>query len=415
MLHQLRRTITSKVPNLKAASFRQLSEFGNPTDIITHPPTVATQFPFHLDAFLFGQPPDPIEALKCHENFQIALSQISGAKVWSIYEILEKLSSKELRNILIQTSEINFHIDTDVPLEPLRKKISPEYIDYSLSNLSKHDLLDLILLNPSVSISVDNSSTGFSCKTIPVSPLSNMLFTRDQQIATAKGVVIGRFNAIQRTAETALMSAVLPLIGVEPVGHVHEPGHLEGGDFIPLDSTTAFLGIGLRTTDDAARQLMKNDFIGTKRLILVEDQYDLSNNRAHLDTLFNLIDRNTCVCLKETAEDSGNYMRIARIFEKEENGYIEKCSLPFGKFLENEGFKVIKCTLEQQESHFPNFLNLGKDSHGRVKIITSNKDFKEVMKENDANTDVFFIDFSTITSMSGGPHSSAFVLRKDSL
>lgn len=414
MLASLSRNITSKVPKILASSLRQISELDTPTDIITHPPTVATQFPFHLDAFLFDTPPDPIAAHKCHENFQTALAQISGAKVWSVYDILKKLSEKELRRILMDTCDISFKIDIDIQIDPISQKISPEYIDYSLSNLSKHDLLDLILLNPSIRIKVDKSSTGFSFKTIPVSPLSNMLFTRDQQIATSNGVVMGRFNAPQRTTETALMSQVWPLIGVQPIGSIGDPGHLEGGDFFPLGSNLAMLGIGLRTTEEAARQLMRNDLIGTQRFVVVEDNHDRHPSRAHLDTVFNVIDEKTCLCLDAIADDAPSFERYARVYVKRDSHYIMEERIPFGQFLTKEGFKVIKCNLKQQSEYMNNFINLGKDSHGVPKILTSNPELQQVLKANNVTANCYDIDFNAITAMSGGPRSTTFVLRTES-
>ena len=413
MLSSISRFLDVKVPNIKAASLRQISELDQPTDIITHPPTVATQFPFHLDAFLFDTPPDPKSALKCHENFQTALTQISGAKVWSIYEILEKLPSKDLRRFLIETCDINFSIDTDSDLEPVKEKISPDYLDYSLSNLSKHDLLDIILLHPSIDIKIDNSSTGFSFKTIPVSPLSNMIFTRDQQIATANGVVMGRFNAPQRTTETALMSQLMPLIGITPIGRIGDPGHLEGGDFFPLGQDLSMLGLGLRTTEEAARQLMNNDLLGTRRFVIVEDPYDKNPARAHLDTVFNVIDEKTCVCLDAIAQDSTDFLRVARIYVKRGAQYVEEERMPFGKFLEKEGYKVIQCNMEQQAQYIFNFLNLGKDSHGKPRILSSNPELGKILKENDVVCNAYDMDFSAITAMSGGPRSSSFVLRRE--
>ncbi|KAI5513785.1 amidinotransferase family [Trichomonas vaginalis G3] len=414
MLCSIQRSITKKVPKILASSLRQISECDQPTDIITHPPTVATQFPFHLEAFLFDTPPDPAAAHLCHESFQTALAQISGAKVWNVIDVLKKLSHKELRAILMETCDIAFNVDTDIKIDPIAKEISPEYIDYSLSQLSKHDLLDLILLNPSIRIKVDKSSTGFSYKTIPVSPLSNMLFTRDQQIATANGVVMGRFNAPQRTTEIALMNQVMPLLGVQPIGAIGDPGHLEGGDFFPLGYDMSMLGVGLRTTAEAARQLMRNDLVGTQKFVVVEDTHDRNPTRAHLDTVFNVIDEKTCICLDAIADDAPDFMRTARVYVKHDSHYVEEEKMPFGKFLVKEGFKVVKCSMKQQAEYVPNFINLGKDSHGKARILINNTELQTLLKANDVNINCYDIDFAAISSMSGGPRSSTFVLRAES-
>jgi len=69
--------------------------------------------------------------------------------------------------------------------------------------------------------------------------------------------------------------------------------------------------------------------------------------------------------------------------------------------------------LEQQQSYINNFLNLGKDSHGRPRILTSSKELQKVLKANDVTCNVYDMDFSAISSMSGGPRSSSFVLRRE--
>ena len=405
-----RRTLRSG--HVQVGSLVQVSEFDNPTDIITHCPSIETGFPFHLSAFLYEHPPNPEDAIKCHATFRKTMEDVCGARVWTVREILSQFEPSELRNFLIDFSTINFLISPGKQADELRHKEQRQYIDYSLSNLSISDLIDLILLHPSISIEVNGSSEGFKYSRIPLSPLANLTFTRDQQITTAKGVVVGRFGAIQRMPENDLMAAVWPKIGVKPVGRIENPGTLEGGDFIILGEDCAMLGVGLRTNMSAAEQLMKKDLLGTRKFVVVEDKVDLDQQRMHLDTYFNVVDRDLCVCVDKIAEDDPKYLRTAHEYIKTENGYVLDKSMPFGKWLTKEKFNVVKATFKQQEGYFINLLHLGRNSAGKSRILSINPDVEKELKRVGFDGSVHYIDFSPITSMYGGVHCASQVLRE---
>lgn len=400
---------------LQVGSTCQVSEFDRPTDIITHRPLLAERFPFHLDAFLYRSPPNPAMAAHCHKTFCDLLHDETGARVWTAREILSQLTFPQLRSLVIDSSDIHFRIKPDVNRQKIHKKLVRDYFDYSLSNLNKDHLIDLLMFHPSLTIDVDNSSTGFSVTEVPVSPLSNFVFTRDQQITTAKGVIIGRFAAPQRKFENYLMEAVWKQLGITPIGRMKEPALLEGGDFIPLGPDLALLGVGARTNMDAARQLMKEDLIGTDRFVVVEEVRDRSQTRSHLDTFFTPIDRHMCICVDKIAQDDPRYLRIAREFVKRDGAYVEEIQMPFGKWLRNEGFTIVMASLEQQSQKFLSILHLGKDEKGKSKILSINPDLGKTLRRHGFDGNVLFMDFSPIIAMYGGAHSSTQVLRAPSI
>ena len=400
--------------NVQVSSFFQVSEFDQPTDIITHCPSLAERFPFHLDAFLYQSPPNPSMAAKCHRQFCDLLHKETGARVWTVREILSQLSSAQLRDLVIRSSDCKFQVSAgvDTKSDPnLQRMMNRDYFDYSLSKLNKDHLIDLLMLHPSVTIKVDHSSTGFSVTEIPVSPLSNFIFTRDQQITTANGVVIGRFAKEQRSFENDLMLTVWKQLGINPIGRLQNPALLEGGDFFPLSPDLSMLGVGLRTNFEAARQLMKDDLVGTNRFVVVEDVRDRSQNRTHLDTVFTPIDNNFCICLDLVAQDDPRFLRIAREFVKRGGAYVEEVQMPFGKWLRNEGYTVVMATLTQQQQYFLNNLHLGRDNNGKGKILSINPEVEKSLKKHGFDGTVLYMDFSPITSMYGGVHCSTQVLR----
>ena len=409
------RGMLSRQPQ-QTGSVCQVSEFLKPTDIITHCPTLAERFPFHLDAFLYQKPPEPLEAVKCHERFRECLHDICGARVWTVREVLSQLRIADLRRMVIETSNVRFTINPTKSDHEIRdaKHISIKYLDYSLSGLSKNHLIDLLMLHPEITINVDNTSTGFSVTEIPISPLSNMMFTRDPQLTTAYGVVMGRCGATQRSFETVLMKAVWKQLGVPLIASCEDQEEitLEGGDFFPFGEDMCMLGVGVRTNLRGARFLTMNNLIGTKKFVLVENPRDKTQERTHLDTVFNVLDEHTCLCWDLVARDDPKVLRIAREFELIDGKYVEQLQMPFGKWLKRQGFHVIQATHQQSEDYFLNVLHLGKDSHGRSQVLATSKEVAEVCKREDFNGDVHWTDLSPITSMYGGVRCCTQVLRE---
>ena len=115
----------------------------------------------------------------------------------------------------------------------------------------------------------------------------------DQQITTAKGIVIGRARSSQRAGEHKIMKQVFENLNSDILGIVSEEynkdAYLEGGDYFVAKKDLSLLGVGLRTSIHGAQYLMENDFLGTRYLAIVYDNEDLDQQRMHLDTYFNIL------------------------------------------------------------------------------------------------------------------------------
>ena len=269
------------------------------------------------------------------------------------------------------------------------------------------------MLNPEVTISIDSSSTGFSCTSIPVSPLANLLFTRDQQIVTSKGLVMGNFSTPQRSSETEMMKIIWSQLRVPVIGSISSPSYLEGGDFIPCGKDCAFLGVGMRTSNYAVYQLMKEDLVGTKRIVIVEDRFDNSKERSHLDTCFAVLDEKLAVIIDAIARDAPSYLRLAREYVKRDGKYQLELQMPFGAWLKKEGYNLINVTLDQQRDRILDFIHLGKDSHGVPKILSIDSELEDVLKFAGVKANVATMDLSPITTMHGGAHVATQVFRSN--
>lgn len=65
-----------------------------------------------------------------------------------------------------------------------------------------------MLINPTVHLAPSYRDTGLTA-TYTFEPLSNLVYTRDQQITTCKGIVMGRLRSQQRQREVSLAAHVL--------------------------------------------------------------------------------------------------------------------------------------------------------------------------------------------------------------
>lgn len=105
--------------------------------------------------------------------------------------------------------------------------------------MSSSQLVDLIMTNPTVHISPTQRDTHFTAS-YSFKPLSNMVFTRDQQIVTKKGIVMCRLSSVQRQNEVEVMKFCFKKLNFNVVGEIPSAGRLEGGDFFPAGTQFFF-------------------------------------------------------------------------------------------------------------------------------------------------------------------------------
>lgn len=81
-----------------------------------------------------------------------------------------------------------------------------------LEHMSTAQLIDTILINPTVLLQPSGRDTGLTA-TYSFQPLSNLVYTRDQQITTSRGIVMGRLRSQQRMLEVDLMAFCFAKLG----------------------------------------------------------------------------------------------------------------------------------------------------------------------------------------------------------
>ena len=178
---------------------------------------------------------------------------------------------------------------------------SDKYKNEVIDKLSEDQLIDVVLNNPTYKLIPTELNTFIKPSSISFSPLGALIFCRDQQITTAKGVVIGRARSSQRAGEHIIMNQVFKNLKSNVLGAVtakyNKDAFLEGGDYFVAKKDLSMLGVGLRTTIKGAEYLMENDFLGTRYLAIVYDDEDLDQQRMHLDTYFNILNDKYAIVL----------------------------------------------------------------------------------------------------------------------
>ena len=387
-------------------------------------------------ASLYEDVTDEDSIRECFNNLKEYL-KTKNIKLITVEEVL-LLKDNEEDLMRLAKESLNYEretvtIDLDEKQEsPSKRKSSfEEYCNYSsdeykenvLKKFSKKHLINVILTRPTMKLKHIETDTYIESTSITFCPLGNLVFCRDQQITTKKGVVIGKTRTSQRRYEHIIMKQVFKNLKVNIIGEV-ERGYLEGGDFFVAREDLSMLGFGLRTNIEGADYLMENDLLGTRYMALCYDENDLDQQRMHLDTYFNILNDTNAVVIdfdEVSREVNRKVNRRVYYFDNDANSKeiesdraiiknkigeykLVKIYDDFYKFLEDVGFNYIKISSEEQKQYMINFLNIGNNT-----VISVNKDLEEKVKG--LGITVKYFNCQPILNMYGGMHCMTQVSR----
>ena len=416
---------------LKGTEFIQLSENTPAEFILIHIPDKDVFISnWHPSSALYEDVTEISSIKYCMKQLTAILNR-HNIKVFTVRDCL-KLNKPKLEELAfksltyINTENENNNYDKQ-KFQKYLYYCSDEYKSSIIKKLYPDQLVDIILTKPTYYLKYVDHNTYIEAKQINFNPVGGLVFCRDQQITTQKGVVIGRAYSSQRGAENDIMEIVFRNLGAKIIGRIPEGTFLEGGDFFVAKDDLCMLGIGLRTKIDAAYYLMENNLLGSRRFAIVVDENDLDQQRMHLDTYFNILNNDYCIVLD--FEDCGkacgkNVNRKVYLFDrkgeegiKSDNDKIkDHCGFytlthifnNFYDYLNYEKYKMIKVSNKQQEEYMINFLNIGNNI-----ILSVNPFLKELVKET--GVIVEYIEFKAIMNMYGAMHCATQVGRRMSV
>ncbi len=193
----------------------------------------------------------------------------------------------KLQNLAFQS--LVYVLDPEIDPKQLNqqelKYIDDAYKQKCVQEMSVDQLIDVILAKPGnghpfyihlwIVITLRKSSINVPLiASYTLNPLGNLVFTRDQQIVTRVGIIMGRLNSLQRSHEVEVMKFCWDKLGYTVVGEIPDPFTLEGGDFLPAGPDMCFIGTGLRTCEGAIKYMLEKDLFGTRRVAVVRDIFD---------------------------------------------------------------------------------------------------------------------------------------------
>lgn len=308
----------------------------------------------HPYAGLFEYYFDVDKAAEEHRGYIAALEK-NGIEVYTVRELLNQVPIETLHQYAMQT--LTYDITN---IEGASQTESESYREYVISEMSRGDLIRCILLCPTVTLYRTDTNTGVEA-VYSHQPLMNLYFTRDQSISTPRGHIISQMNSSQRALETEIIALCYEQLGVKPILTITGEGRLEGGDYLRGDDIS-YIGCGMRTNMEAIQQIMDADAFGHNTIAVVND-HKWWQMQMHLDTYFNIIDKDLCTLVESryyAKEGDPEWVTVDLYTRKEgEKEYtLTHKDIPFVEFLEKQGFTIIPIKLEDELHYANNYLTI---------------------------------------------------------
>ena len=356
----------------------------------------------HPYAGLFEYYFDVDKAAEEHRGYIKALEK-NGIKVHTIRELLEQAPVERLRACAISA------LTYDTSDMPDAAEGSEKYRMSVINEMSRADLIRCILLRPTVKLYNSGNNTGFEA-VYTHSPLMNLYFTRDQSITTPRGHIISKMNSVQRAAETQIVSLCYELMGVEPILSITGDGRLEGGDYL-RGGTISYIGCGMRTNIEAIKQIMSADAFGHDTIAVVNDR-KWWQMQMHLDTYFNIIDKDLCTLVESryyAKKGDPEWVTVDLYTRKpgaKEYALTQK-EIPFVEFLKKRGFEIIPIKPEDELHYANNFLTIAP--RHIMAVGNQSEELQKALSENGVKVE--WIPLETLIKGYGAAHCMTQVIK----
>lgn len=381
------------------------AEWSKAGDILMHTPGQELfNGVIHPSAGLFEDYFDVEKASEEHRGY-ISMLEKNGIRVHTVLDILNEVGIDSLRALAdkVLVYDIDGIADEDADAtEAYRQEV--------LQKMSRADLIRCILLQPTVKLSKTDNNTGYEAQYIQ-NPLMNLYFTRDQSITTPRGHIICRMNSSQRAPETKIIQLCYEHLGVKPILEISGEGRLEGGDYIPAGNIS-LIGCGMRTNNEGIRQMMEADAFGHDTIVVVRD-HKLWQMQMHLDTYFNIIDRDLCTMVSSrlNAKPGDPEFNTCDIWTRKpgtKEYRLWKKDLPFVEYISSRGFEIIPIDYADEMHYANNFLTIAP------RHIMAVGGQSEVLQKRfcNAGVTVEWIPLESLIDGYGAAHCMTQVLRR---
>ena len=295
--------------------------------------------------------------------------------------------------------------------EPLAFNLD-EYKTHVISSIDPKNLVNLIFLNPTINLYQEvghlMANNTYSPK-FSVDPICNFFYMNDLGITTSKGIIVSKLSNPQRQKEIDIYKYLLSVQNINPIYEINGSGRLEGGDFIPANSV-CFIGQGIRTNREAIEQLLKNNTLGTKTVIVVKDNLKLPF-QMHLIKYFNFLNKNTVVFAENRMEgdDETKIDIYERSSSKNEEYKLIRKDVSFAGYMKDAlRYNIIPVSMEDQQMFAMDYFVVKANTIIAPEGVSSK--YKQTLREHGINA--IWLDIDNIKAGYGGIHSVIQVLKR---
>ena len=382
------------------------AEWTKAGDILMHTPGLELfNGVIHPKAGLFEDYFDVDKAAGEHKGYMAMLKK-NGIRVHTVADVLNEVGIDTLQ--ILAANVLVFDV-SNIPGESIQA--TEDYRQEILSKMSRKDLIRCILLQPTVKLSKTDNNTGYEAQYIQ-NPLINLYFTRDQSITTPRGHIICNMNSNQRAPETKIIETCYEHLGLKPILNIYGDRRLEGGDYIPA-GTVSFIGCGMRTNEAAIKYMLEKDAFGHDTVVVVKD-HKLWQMQMHLDTHFNIIDKDLCTMVSSrlnAAPGTPEY-NTCDIWARE-SGTLTYTKIkedqPFVKYIQERGFTIIPIDYDDEMHYANNFLTIAP----RHIMAVAGQSETLQQRFRDAGVTVEWVPLESLIDGFGAAHCMTQVLQRE--
>ena len=382
------------------------AEWTKAGDILMHTPGLELfNGVIHPKAGLFEDYFDVDKAAGEHKGYMAMLKK-NGIRVHTVADVLNEVGIDTLQ--ILAANVLVFDV-SNIPGESIQA--TEDYRQEILSKMSRKDLIRCILLQPTVKLSKTDNNTGYEAQYIQ-NPLINLYFTRDQSITTPRGHIICNMNSNQRAPETKIIETCYEHLGLKPILNIYGDRRLEGGDYIPA-GTVSFIGCGMRTNEAAIKYMLEKDAFGHDTVVVVKD-HKLWQMQMHLDTHFNIIDKDLCTMVSSrlnAAPGTPEY-NTCDIWARE-SGTLTYTKIkedqPFVKYIQERGFTIIPIDYDDEMHYANNFLTIAP----RHIMAVAGQSETLQQRFRDAGVTVEWVPLESLIGGFGAAHCMTQVLQRE--
>lgn len=279
------------------------SEIGPLEGVILHPPgpEVENMTPKNAERALYSDILNLAVARREYNQLECLLQ-----------ELVPTFRVMDLLKDILRSSEIREKIVKKACYNEGRPKLIDTLLDLNEKQLAKQ-------LVQGVSLERTTLSGYLSNEHFSLQPLHNFFFTRDASMAVGDRVLISRMASRVRDREALIMQAIFdyhPSFRVQTVNLDEETlgkgkVSIEGGDLLIANENITLVGLGSRTTSRGIDFLVKM-LSGRKEKhhILVQELPSSPESFIHLDMVFTLLDKDSCMVFEPLILKSNKYQTI---------------------------------------------------------------------------------------------------------